>query len=249
MKYFFTPEALLPSGSGFALYGRQHICYLIISASLCAGLCLCYYRLNISRRRKMRLAMGAAILLCEAFKEINLAVHGVLGIYYLPLHLCGLAVFLSFAHSLCPGETLGNLLYSTCMPGALAAILFPDWTVYPAFSFHCILGFTVHTLLVAYPLAQVLSGDIKPRIKLLPRCLAALLSMAAPVYVFDRLFDANYMFLMQPAAGSPLEWFSSLLGNPGYLLGYIPMILLVWGALYLPFRKKGDKDRRPGVLD
>ncbi|MBR1660085.1 MAG: TIGR02206 family membrane protein, partial [Oscillospiraceae bacterium] len=70
------------------------------------------------------------------------------------------------------------------------------------------------------------------------RCFAILAALAAAVYVFDRVFSANYMFLLSPAAGSPLEWFSLFLGIPGYLLAYIPMLALLWALLYLPFRRK-----------
>ena len=37
-----------------------------------------------------------------------------------------LAVFFTFAHSRKPGKTLGNFLYSCCMPGAVFALLTPD---------------------------------------------------------------------------------------------------------------------------
>lgn len=225
---------------GFALYGREHIAWLAISAALGLLLCLSYRRLDAPGRRRLRLGTGWTILLCEVLKQANLMAAGVFGLNYLPLHLCGLAVFFCFYHALRPGQTVGNFLYSTCMPGALAAILFPDWTAYPAFSYHSIVAFTVHTLLVAYPLMQVLAGDIRPGVRYLPRCLGILAALAAPVYVFDRLTRRNYMFLLWPAKGSPLEWFAGLLGNPGYLLGYIPMIALIWCLLYIPFRKKRD---------
>ena len=239
MKIFFAPESELPADVGFTLYGGSHICALLLCALLAAALCLRYRGLDSGGRRRLRLAVGWLVLLCEAAKDINLLAQGAFSVYYLPLHLCGLAVFLSFAHALQGGDTLGNLLYGTCMPGALFALLFPDWTAYPVWAYHSAVAFLVHTLLVVYPLMQVLGGDIRPRVRRLPKCFLLLLAMAAPVYAFDRIFGANYMFLLLPAPGSPLEWFAALLGVPGYLLGYIPMLLLVWSALYLPFRKKG----------
>lgn len=238
MKYFFTPEEYLPSGVGFGLFSAQHFEWLLICAALGTALCLVYRRLGRDKRRTMRILTGCAVLLCELLKTGNLIIQGTFSIYYLPLHLCGIAVFITFFHCLHPDETAGNLLYSTCMPGALFAIVFPDWTMFPAFCYHSIVGFTVHTLIVAYPLMLVLGGDLRPSVRKLPRCLLILVCIAIPVYIFDRLFSANYMFLLEPAAGSPLEWFASLLGVPGYLLGYIPMLAIVWSLLYLPFRKK-----------
>lgn len=237
-ELFFLPVDLMPEGVGFSLYGRAHLVFLALSAALCAGLCAAFRRGGEKTRRRLRRGVGAAILACEAVKTANLVLHGVYGVYYLPLHLCSMAVFFCFFHSLRPGETLGNFIYSTCMPGAVFALLFPDWTALPPWSLHCILGFAVHALLVSYPLMLTLGGEIKPRARYLPRCLALLLALAAGVYLVDRAVDANYMFLLWPAAGSPLEWFAAWLGVPCYIFGYIPMLLLIWTLLYLPFRRK-----------
>ena len=237
MEYFFTTEERLPAGLGFDLFGREHLCALLLCAALGAALCLAYRRASAEGRARLRHALGWAVLACELLKDGNLIAQGVFGVGYLPLHLCGLAVFFTLWHSLRPGETVGNLLYSSCMPGAAFALVFPDWTVYPIVSYHAIVGFLVHALLVIYPLMLVLGGDLRPRVRYLPRCFLILLALAVPIYVFDRLFHVNYMFLVQPAPGSPLEWFASLLGVPGYLLGYLPMLAVIWLLLYLPFRK------------
>ena len=242
-EYFFTTEEQLPPGVGFTLFGREHLLWLLICLTLTATLCLFYRRGSPRGRARFRRALGLAIFGCELARDANLVIQGVFSVYYLPLHLCGLAVFLTLWHSLRPGETLANLLYSTCMPGALFAVLFPDWTAFPAFSYHSIVGFTVHALLIAYPLSQVLGGDFCPDARRLPRCLLWLLGMALPVYLFDRAVEANYMFLLHPSDGSPLVWLASFLGTPGYLLGYIPMIALIWLALYLPFRS-GKRKRQ-----
>lgn len=238
MDDFFTPASQLPQGAGFQLYAREHICWLVICLAAGAALCLAYHRLERRGRARMRLGAGLAVLLCELLKDANLIAQGEFGVYYLPLHLCGMAVFFTLGHSIRPNGTVGELLYSSCMPGALFAILFPDWTACAAFSFHSIVGFTVHMLIVVYPLMQTLSGDIRPSVRRLPRCLLILVCLAVPVYIFDRRFNANYMFLLSPAAGSPLEWFAALLGNQGYLFGYLPMLTLVWCALYFPFCRK-----------
>ena len=238
MEYFFTPEDKLPAGVGFAHWSGAHIAWLCIAAAIVAALCLAYRRAPAEGRRRLRRALGWAVLACEALKDVNVLVQGGFDVWFLPLHLCGLAVFFTFAHSLRPGKTLGNFLYSCCMPGAAFALLTPDWTAYPPFSYHSVVGFVVHALLVAYPLMLVVGGDLRPEARRLPRCFAILLGCAVPVAVFNHFFGTNYMFLSWPSPGSPLEWFTSFLGSPGYLLGYLPMLALVWLALYLPFARK-----------
>ena len=238
MKYFFTMEDALPAGVGFAHWGGAHIAWLVFSAALIAALCLLYRRAPEAGRTRWRRALGWAVLACELLKDLNVAAQGCFDRWYLPLHLCGLAVFFTFAHSRRPGNTLGNFLYSCCAPGALFALLFPDWVWYPPFSYHSIVGFAVHSLLVAYPLMLVVGGDLRPEARYLPRCLGILVCCAVPVAVFNLFFGTNYMFLHWPSPGSPLEWFASFLGVPGYLLGYLPMLAAVWLVLYLPFRRK-----------
>ena len=243
MDWFFALEQDLPPGAGFRLWGPGHLGMLALCGLAAAALGLGYCRLDPAGRGRLRRGLGLAVLLCEAAKDANLIAQGVMGVYFLPLHLCGLAVFFTFWHSLLRpegelGRTLGNFLYSTCMPGAAFALLFPDWTAYPLLGFHSLVAFLVHTLLVAYPLVQVAAGDLRPEPGLLGRCLALLAGLAGAVYLFDRTFEANYMFLLEPAPGSPLEWFAGAFGNPGYLLGYVPMLALVWLLLYLPFRHK-----------
>ena len=237
MGYFFTLQEDLPAGVGFALWGGAHIAWLGIAAALTAALGLLYRRLPEPGRGRLRRALGWAVLACEAAKDVNVLIQLGFDVWYLPLHLCGLAVFFTFAHSRAPGKTLGNFLYACCAPGALFALLTPDWTAYPPFSYHSIVGFTVHALLVAYPLMLLCGDELRPEAKYLPRCLAILVCCAVPIWLFNRAFGTNYMFLMQPAPGSPLEWFASFLGVPGYLLGYLPMLAAVWLALYLPFRR------------
>ena len=191
----------------------------------------------------MRRTLAISGLGLELLRAGLLALHGEYNIGRLPLHLCSMAVYIIVLHALRGGRGVGQFLYAFCMPGAVVAILFPDWSYYPALSFMTLSGFAIHTLIVAYVLMQTVGGDIQPDIRKLPFCLGIMLLIALPVYIFDRVTDTNYMFLNWPAENSPLEWFS-FLGRPGYLLGYIPMIAAVWVLLYfcvrLPAgRKKG----------
>ena len=151
-------------------------------------------------------------------------------------------MYVSAWHALRGGELTGQFLYAFCMPGALAALLFPDWRVYPLVSFLTFAGFAGHFLIVTYVVMQVLAGDIAPDIRRAGACLLLMLALAVPVFIFDRLTATNYMFLNYPSPGSPLEWFS-FLGRPGYILGYFPLIAAVWAVIYAPFVTVPRKNR------
>lgn len=219
---------------GFGLFSWVHFLYLALGAVLVFFLCRRYK--NTAERERTRRRVGITLFTLELLRAFVLAVNGRYTVYTLPLHLCGMAVYLSFFHALRPRPLLGQFLYAFCMPGALFALVFPDWTYYPGWHFLTLMGFLIHTLLVAYTLMQVCSGDIVPRLRDAPKCLALMLALAAPVYVFNRLAGTNYMFLHWPSPGSPLEWFS-FLGNPGYILGYFPILAVVWVLLYARRRR------------
>jgi len=127
---------------------------------------------------------------------------------------------------------LGNFLYTACLPGACAALLFPTWDMLPTLNFMHLHSFTIHILLAAYPLILTVGGDIKPQPKYIFPCIGLLLIMAVPIYAINLLLDTNFMFLMYPEPGSPLLIFEELWGN--HLLGFPVLISAVLVVMHLP---------------
>lgn len=226
------------TNTGFGMFSRWHFAWLAAGALLCALLCRLYKRADAARRRRLRLAVSLAALFTELLRAMLLMAAGEYSIARLPLHLCGMAVYFCAFHAMGKRTNglMGQFLYAFCMPGALAALLFPDWTYYPALHFMTVSSFVLHILIVAYVLMQTAGRDILPDIRKTPRCLAFMLALAAPVYVFDILTGTNYMFLNWPSAGSPLELFA-FLGRPAYILGYLPILAAAWAVMYYPWRK------------
>lgn len=240
MGNFFNLSA---AGGGFRLFGAAHLLWLFGALAAIAALSAGYQKVGERTREAMRKTTALAALALELTRAGVIAAQGLYDITRLPLHLCGMAVYLDALHALRPGKLLGQFLYAFCMPGAVAALLFPDWVAFAPLSFMSVCAFTLHILLVGYTAMQVYGGDITPQPRLAPACLAIMLLLAAPVCVFDRLTGTNYMFLNWPSPGSPLEWFAPL-GRPGYLLGYIPLLAAAWAPLYLPSLLRGKKAER-----
>ena len=239
MERFFD-FSIGPEAEGFGLFSAVHGIYLAAAALSALLLCLFYRRSGAERRRRLRLMLASSALALELLRAVLLMISGNYTIGRLPLHLCAIAVYLSFFHALRGGRLTGQFLYAFCMPGALAALLFPDWSYYPGLHFMTVCSFALHILVFCTILMQVAGRDIRPDIKSLPQCLGIMLAIGIPVYVFDILTNTNYLFLNWPSPGSPLELFA-FLGRPGYLLGYIPLIAGVWLILYLPFVMKNKK--------
>lgn len=235
MDYFFTTQEHIPAGLGFRLYGAGHLCWLLGGAAAAAVLCVCYRRAGPSGRRKLGLAVCGVCLGIEIIKDIMLFATGQFLLNYLPLDLCGIAIFGEGLCALRPGPLKKELCYCLFMPGALMALLFPNWTPLPFWNLMSLHSFLLHILLVAYPLMLLSGGDFRPNPKNLPKCFGIGLAMCPPIYLVDRLWNENFFFLNVPSPDSPLSLFAQWWGSPGYLLSLPLITWSVWLALYLPF--------------
>lgn len=224
---------------GFGVFTPAHGAWLLLCAFLTAALCAAYRRAGLRRRRHLALGVAFTALGLEWLRALALAAAGEYGLEVLPLHLCAVAVYLLPLHALGRGELTGQFLYAFCLPGALAALLTPDWSVYPALHLMSFLCFSLHTLTAAYVLMLVLGGTLRPDSRALPACIGLMLLLAGPVYVFDLLTGTNYMFLNWPPAGTPLAWFASW--GRLFVFGYPLLFAAGWLLMYLPFHCKNRK--------
>jgi hypothetical protein len=125
-----------------------------------------------------------------------------------------------------------NFLYALCIPGALAALLFPTWTKLPFWNFMHLHSFSVHVLLFVIPLMLTIGGDIKPDIKQIPKCLLLLLCMGLVAKGANLLWRTNFMFLESASEGNPLYIFEQKFGN--HLIGLPVLAAAVLAVMYGP---------------
>ena len=230
MTYFLETIETIEPGHGFSHFSAYHFLWLAILIVFVAALSAVYRKKDAATRTKWRRGIAVAILLDEVWKMFWLTVGGTYTLDYLPLHLCSINIIIIAVHAWKPGKTLDNYLYAICVPAALAAMLFPTWTSLPTLNFMHLHSFTVHILLIAYPVVLTVAGDIRPDLRQLPKSLLFTVCMAVPIYVFNLLFDTNFMFLMYAEEGNPLLIFEQLLGH--HLLG-VPVLGAVFiGLMY-----------------
>ena len=231
MNTLFAPIYGFFPGIVFQRFGFGHFLWLsALGAGLVLG-CFVYKKARRETRPGLRRLTAGLALVLELWRAGLLLSRGLYDLGRLPLHLCSLSIYLCFFHALSGRPGLGQFLYAFTLPGAAFALLFPDWTGQPLFGFITVSSFLLHFLLVLYPLMQVAAGELRPELRRLPGCIGRMLLLALPVYFLNKRWNTNYMFLNLPPAGSPLALFA-FLGNPGYLLGYIPLALGVWALLY-----------------
>ncbi|MBQ8173874.1 MAG: YwaF family protein [Clostridia bacterium] len=238
MQYFLETSDTIPKGLGFSHYDATHLAWLAVFLLFTAGSCLLYRRYAEKGRRNYRRIFAGLILLDEAWKWFWLIVGGNWTVDYLPLHLCSINIILIAIHAWKPSRLLDNFLYMICIPGALAALLFPTWTKLPMANFMYWHSFTVHVLLAAYPITLLAGKDIRPNPHYILPCLGLLGGMAIPIYFFNLAFDTNYMFLMYASKGNPLKAFEDLLGNHlyGFPIIFVAVIAVMYGIPWLVVR-------------
>ncbi len=239
---FFVTSNNIPRGVGFHAFGVTHLLWLSAGALFCIAACIFYNKLSDDKRKVMLTVLGAYIFLQEMAKNLVLILLGEFSFGYLPFHLCGINILLIAFDIIKQTKVVRSFLYYFAIPGAALALLFPNWTEMPVWNFFHIHSFTIHILLVLYPLLLITTNQVSTDLKSALRGTLLLVALAIPVYVLNLLWDTNFMFLMQPDSGNPLELFEKLLGS--HLWGFpilLPIVILV---MYLPARISA-KGKRP----
>ena len=233
MEKFFLTTEIAPEGVGFSGFGFYHFLWLGCCVITLLITAVAYRRADDSKAARVRKTLAVLILANEVLlKQIPLILCNHWLPTYLPLHLCSINMFLVAWHAWKGGDMLGEFLYTVCIPGALAALLFPSWNVLPPFCLMSIHSFTIHILLVLYPVLLVVRGDIKPTWRRIPQCLAVLTGLAVIALGANWLFDTNFFFLMEAEPGNPLYLFETMWGS--HLLGFPVLITAVLIVMHVP---------------
>lgn len=242
---FFLTKETIPEGVGFSTFGLTHLLWLLAFAVILTASIIVYKKLDANGKNKMRIILGASVFASEMIKNIVAIAIGDFGVGHLPFHLCGISVVLITFDTVKPTKIVRYFLYYLGIPGALLALLFPNWTVLPCLNFFHIHSFTIHMLLVIYPLILIAGGEFLPDIKAMAKCILLLICLAIPIYFINLLCDTNFMFLMEPETGNPLGLFEKYLGS--HLWGFPILLPKVMFIMYLPLltAKKLKKQPKP----
>lgn len=232
MEYFFDTEMTIPKGLGFSNFDASHLAWLAVTAIVVFICTLHYRKLSPESREKWRKIVAVLLIADEVFKQACLLIGGNFLPKFLPLHLCNVNIILIGIHAWKPNKLIGNFLYCICIPAAIAAVLFPAWNGLPFVNFMYLHSYTVHILLLLYPIALTAGGDIQPRAKMIPKCMLLLGGMAAVVQCFNLLWNTNFFYLMRSGGkNNPLYWFEQNWGSHFY--GLIVLIAAVLVVMYL----------------
>ncbi len=241
-EYFWIQQDNIPSGMGYPLFGKTHLTSVAIVLISVILLSCIFLRLQEKVQQRFLKAIPLIMIGLEIFKDCVLLSQDKFGLGYLPLHVCSLGIYVFFLREFLPWkrakEILGEISFVLIMPSATAGLIFADWTkLYPVLNFFNLQSYVWHGLLVLYPLLLLLRKDINPSVRHIYWVIGFLCIVVPFIYAFDKHFGCNYFFINCPVPGSPLEWFAGFLGNPGYLIGYagiaLIIMLIVYGCLWI----------------
>ena len=195
-----------------------------------------YCRSDEIGRERLRKFIALAMLVMEILKDGVVLITGWWNPGYLPFHLCGLAIFAVLADAFWRKQKVtGQMILFAFMPGALSALLFANWTMYPCYVYMCIHSFVYHALIVAYAVMIFVSREVKPSYRGLWLSLLGVVIAIGPVYCINLLFaehNPNFMFLMEASPGSPLVPVWNLSGPDWYIPACVAMVGIVFHVLY-----------------
>ena len=241
---FFTPESWMPEGLGFKLYGTTHLLWLLFFVLLCTTSLIVYKKLNAKNRNIMRICIAATVFVLETAKNCVAFAVGDFHIGHLPFHLCGINVLLITFSIFKRSKTVENFLYYIGIPGAMLALLTPDWTNMPCLNYFHIHSFVIHMFLVLYPFVLVASGDLKPELKAMPKCILLLIGFAIPALILNIMFETNFMFLMDTAGIGFLQIFKDIFGAHQWAFPILLPIVMLIMSLPLLIADKIQKHKK-----
>ncbi|MBR6955983.1 MAG: YwaF family protein, partial [Firmicutes bacterium] len=235
---------------GFELYSKGHLIWLLVLAVASLIMVPAYLRSSEHKQSKIRKIFAMFLLISEIIKDIIIVIIGAPISAYLPLHLCGYAIFFVLMDAFMPKQKVtGQLIAYAFGPGALAALLFCSWTMLPLFwNFMTIHSFIFHWAIVTYLIMRLADGEIRPDYKGLWISVLTMALLAVPAYLVDMKTGYNYMFIYEVQRNSPLEiaWeiFGTRFGKPGYVVGAMLLVMVIFHALYLIYGILGFRRRK-----
>jgi len=220
--------------SNFRLFGPVHLLILGAVVLLAAGLAVIQRKL-LPGTKVLRLGLAVTLLADSVVFYGYQITHGQLTFPdHLPLELCDASLCLVVIALFTLNRAVYDLAYYGALAGATMALLTPNlWEPFP--SFGTVQFFVAHGLIVAGALYLVWSKLVRPRPGSVLRDLLGINVFAAFVGTFDVIFKTDYMYLRaKPQNASLLDYLGPW---PWYLVAAELVALIVFGLLYVPFRK------------
>ena len=218
-------------------WGPEHVrVLLMIAIAMTAVLTPVALKADEKRTVIVLRILAVSHLILEVVQDILLVKEEYDIMWMLPLHLCNLGIFVNLIASFSSGKIrrfFAEISVMLIMPGSLGALLFPDWNYRPIDDPVAILIFITHTILLLIPLIMIIKGISDIRISHIFYPLIFMAIIVPPIYMFDKKFSVNYLFLRFPVESSPLSVIHDHFGEKYYVFGMFLLLISVLLVEYL----------------
>lgn len=231
MKDFFRFQTDYPVKSGFALFGYEHLIWLFMITIICFVSTKWYLKMNYDGKKKFSIVLGSLLPVMGIYRDVILMITGHFDKEFLPFHLCSMALWIGAIYVWTRTRFIGIVYILLCVPGAISALLFPDWSMYPFFNYMHIHAFVSHGSIVCLGMWLFFSGEVCPQWKDLWMPLVFGIIGVLMIYPINQHLGTNYWFVNSPSSGSPLILIENIFGEKWYLLGFVLFcfaIIVIW---------------------
>ena len=219
----------------FEQFGPAHAAAIFLTAALPAGLIFVVRKADSPRASKAICCGLAAVLLANELLHYALGFRSVgwRGFMreFLPLHICGLAVYLAAFSLVTRRQWAYEIAYFWGLAGTVQAILTPDLQAgFPQYWFFQY--FIRHSGIVTAVLLATIGLKMRPRTGAVLRVFIITNVWLVLVAAANWALAANYMYLSRrPDVPSPLV----ILPWPWYIVLADALVLVAFALLYWPF--------------
>ena len=131
-------------------------------------------------------------------------------------------------------DTLAALTYAISLPGAILALLTPNWSVLPFWNFSGISSFLYHLLLIVYPV-MLIAGGYRPQFRHLRPALPFIAGTAVAIFILNKAIGTDFLFINGGKTVGWLRAMTKIFGIYGYLWIFPVIMTLLWTIQFLPF--------------
>ncbi|MEL4106553.1 TIGR02206 family membrane protein [Oscillospiraceae bacterium WX1] len=205
--------------TNFKSFGAIHITSLLFPIVLIAIFIFLGLKAKTDRKRRLlRYILAVLIIVIRGTRYVMDVYYGVFEwTDLLSLHICHIDLVVLVICLVRPNKALFNFCFLVGIPFALSVALFPGRN-HPAPGIpRAVLFIMSHMMLVAGALYLAIVERLKPSLGGLIR-LAVLGNVCLiPVYLVNRIFGTNYLYLMEAPKGTVIVPLAHVFGWPGYV--------------------------------
>ena len=244
MITFWTTPRTIQSifGSNYKTYpvfGMTHLLELGFAILIIMIISLIYRKLDNKKRDKILFVTTILIVIDELFKYAFTIPTNQWTWSYLPLHLCSINVFTTTIHTITKSNKIKEFLYALCLPGAILALISAPWLTAPVMNAMHIHSYTIHVLLILYPIL-LLAGGYRPTSKSILSNAIILICIAIPIFFINKALNTNFLYINDPSEVFITKFLYDLFGN-FYVVSFPILICIVWLVMYLPWNIRKTK--------